>query len=90
MAVSRKPKEESAPHVSDKALEEYLRKGGSTAKTQSAPMKDIRFSLTIPATICEEVDGLRASRRLKTSRHKWVLEAIVEKIEREREKLSTR
>ena len=84
MAVSRKPKEEITQHISDKALEEYLHKGGSTAKAQSAPMKDVRFSLTIPAAICEELDGLRASRRLKTSRHKWVLEAIVEKIERER------
>lgn len=84
MAVSRKPKEETAPQVSDKALEEYLRKGGSTAKTPTASVKDVRFSLTIPAAICEELDALRDSRRLKTSRHKWVLEAIVEKLERER------
>jgi hypothetical protein len=90
MAVSRKPQEESTPHVSDKALEEYLRKGGSTAKAPSGPMKDVRFSLTIPAAICEELDGLRACRRLKTSRHKWVLEAIIEKIEREGERSSTR
>ena len=90
MAVSRKPKEEMTQQVSDKALEEYLHKGGSTAKTRTAPAKDIRFSLTIPAAICEELDALRDSRRLKTSRHQWVLEAIVEKIEREREKLSAR
>ena len=35
MAVSRKPKEETTQQVSDKALEEYLHKGGSTAKTQT-------------------------------------------------------
>lgn len=90
MAVSRKPKEEPTQNVSDKALEEYLHKGGSTAKTRTAPAKDIRFSLTIPAAICEELDALRDSRRLKTSRHKWVLEAIVEKLERERAESSAR
>jgi hypothetical protein len=90
MAVSRKPKEEPIPPVSDKALEEYLHRGGSTAKTRTAPVKDVRFSLTIPAAICEELDALRNSRRLKTSRHKWVLEAIVEKIERERAESSVR
>ena len=90
MAVSRKPKEEHAQQTSDKALEEYLHKGGSTANTQTAPVKDVRFSLTIPAAICEALDALRESRTLKTSRHKWVLEAIVEKIEREREKSSAR
>jgi hypothetical protein len=90
MAVSRKPKEEHAQQTSDKALEEYLRKGGSTAKTRAAPVKDVRFSLTIPAAICEELDALRDSRTLKTSRHKWVLEAIVEKIERERAESSAR
>jgi hypothetical protein len=90
MAVSRKPKEETTQQVSDKTLEEYLRKGGSTAKTQTAPVKDVRFSLTIPAAICEELDTLRDSRRLKVSRHKWVLEAIVEKLERERAESSAR
>ena len=90
MAVSRKPKEETTQQVSDKALEEYLRKGGSTPQTQPVPVKDVRFSLTIPAAICEELDTLRDSRRLKTSRHKWVLEAIVEKIERERMESPTR
>jgi hypothetical protein len=90
MAVSRKPKEETTQPLSDNALEAYLHRGGSTAKTQSAPVKDVRFSLTIPAAICEELDTLRASRRLKTSRHQWVLEAIVEKIEREHETLSSR
>lgn len=90
MAVSRKPKEETTQPVSDKTLESYLHRGGSTAKTQTAPVKDVRFSLTIPATICKELDTLRDSRTLKTSRHKWVLEAIVEKIERERVESPTR
>ena len=84
MAVSRKPKEEYAQQISDRDLEEYLRKGGSTAKARAVPVKGVRFSLTIPAAICKELDALRDSRTLKTSRHKWVLEAIVEKIERER------
>jgi hypothetical protein len=84
MTVSRKPQDEHTQQTSEKDLAEYLRKGGSTPQTQLVPVKDVRFSLTIPAAICEELDTLRDSRRLKTSRHKWVLEAIVEKLERER------
>jgi hypothetical protein len=90
MTVSRKPQDEHPQQISDRNLEEYLRKGGSTAKTRAVPVKDVRFSLTIPAAICEELDTLRDSRTLKTSRHKWVLEAIVEKIERERMGSSSR
>ena len=90
MTVSRKPQDEHSQPASEKDLAEYLRKGGSTPQTQPVPVKDVRFSLTIPAAICEELDTLRDSRTLKTSRHKWVLEAIVEKIERERVESPTR
>jgi hypothetical protein len=87
MAVTRKPKDEQVPEDSlqeDPAFQHYLRKGGSAAKTQQETPKDVRFTLHIPGLLCEQLDQLREARPLKISRHQWVLEAILEKIHRER------
>jgi hypothetical protein len=90
MPVTRKPREEQTPPEplpEDQAFQEYLSKGGSAAKTQaeappSAP-KDVKFTLHIPGALCQELDALRGVRPLKISRHQWVLEAILDKIQRE-------
>jgi hypothetical protein len=86
MAVTRRPKDDQAPEGSlqdDPAFQHYLRKGGSAAKPQQETPKDVRFTLHIPGSLCQELDQLRAARPLKISRHQWVLEAILEKIQRE-------
>jgi hypothetical protein len=90
MAVTRKPKDvqtsqEALPE--DPAFQQYLHKGGSAAKTQPEVLqetpKEVRFTLHIPGSLCHELDALRGARPLKISRHQWVLEAILEKIQRE-------
>ena len=86
MAVTRKPIDGQAPEgplQDDPAFQQYLRKGGSAAKPQQEPPKDVRFTLHIPGPLCQELDQLREARPLKISRHQWVLEAILEKIQRE-------
>jgi hypothetical protein len=86
MAVTRKPKDEQAsegPLQDDPAFQQYLSKGGSAAKPQQETPKDVRFTLHIPGSLCQELDQLREARPLKISRHQWVLEAILEKIQRE-------
>ena len=86
MAVTRKPKDEHVPEDAlqeDPAFQHYLRKGGSAAQTQQEAPKDRRFTLHIPGLLCEELDRVRDARPLKISRHQWVLEAILEKIQRE-------
>ena len=86
MAVTRKPKDAQAPEgllQEDPAFQQYLRKGGSAAKTQQEAPKDVRFTLQIPGLLCQDLDQLREARPLKISRHQWVLEAILEKIQRE-------
>ena len=87
MPVTRKPTDAPAlpePAQEDSAFQQYLRKGGSAAKTQQETPKDVRFTLQIPGPLCQELDQLREARPLKISRHQWVLEAILEKIQRER------
>jgi hypothetical protein len=87
MAVTRKPTDEQMPHASlpdDPAFQQYLHKGGSAAKSQQAPPKEVRFTLHIPGPLCQDLDQVRQARPIKISRHQWVLEAILEKIQRER------
>jgi hypothetical protein len=90
MPVTRKPKEEAAPHTpepEDPEFQKYLRKGGSSAhaeaETRPEP-KDVRQTLIIPGILCREVDQLREKLRpLKKSRHQWLIEAIMEKVKRD-------
>jgi hypothetical protein len=67
----------------DPAFQHYLSQGGSAAKPQQDTPKDVRFTLHIPGPLCQDLDRVRAVRPLKISRHQWVLEAILEKIQRE-------
>ena len=92
MAIKRKPRPDAGPGQpvmpDDAAFEAYLNKGGSvagreTASVSKAQKKDVKFTLTIPSGLCEQLDSLRSALPIKTSRHKWVLEAILEKIQRE-------
>jgi hypothetical protein len=92
MAIKRKPRSDVEPGQTltpgDAAFEAYLNKGGSVAGQEvtpvsNAPKKDVKFTLTIPGGLCEQLDSLRTALPIKTSRHKWVLEAILEKIQRE-------
>ena len=87
MAIKKKPKADqtSLPTIVDgAAFDAYLDRGGSvTVESTHAPKKDVRFTLTIPADLCEQLDTLRQRLPIKTARHKWVLEAILEKIQRD-------
>ena len=84
MAVSRKPAGETNGSENSEALQTYIQGGGSTPKAERTPAsQEIRQSVSIPVRICEDLDTLRSSRLIKTSRSRWILEAVVEKIERD-------
>jgi hypothetical protein len=88
MPVTRKPKEEESASpealTEDAAFQRYLSKGGSSGHADAEP-KDVRQTLIIPGVLCREVDQLREKLLpLKKSRHQWVLEAIMEKVKRDK------
>jgi hypothetical protein len=84
MPITRKPTDETPPQEpSPSAYEAYLRKGGSAATTAPGGPKDVRFTLQIPGTLCQQLDHLRQQSPVKTSRHHWVLEAIAQRIQRD-------
>ena len=84
MAISRKPKQSSnaaAKHVDVDAL---ISKGGSVAGKNAGQEKDtVPVILRVPEDILRKVDASVQARRLKTPRHTWLLEAVLEKLEKE-------
>lgn len=81
MSVKRKVQD-------DNKLIEFIEKGGSVSTQDGISYKDVRFTLTVPYKICKALDRVRLSMPIKTSRHKWVLEAIIEKLTREKKDYS--
>ena len=86
MAITRKPKQATPQAVDVEAL---IRKGGSVAgEAEDAPSdptagKATAVILRLPFTLIERVDRAVQSRRIKIPRHTWLLEAIMEKLDRE-------
>lgn len=83
MAISRKPQAaaKSRDVVDINAL---IHKGGSSASEQ-AREGEKPILVRLPSDLLSRIDLSVKRRRIKTPRHTWILEAIVEKLEREAE-----
>jgi hypothetical protein len=86
MAVKGLPKTVTtpAPAAKDREIETFIRRGGSTASDAPPDVKTKSVLLNVPHDVLADIDRLRADRRLKTPRHTWIMEAIIEKLDRER------
>lgn len=85
MAISRKPKVEASRHVPVTDVEALINKGGSVSQ-QEQETKDknaMAVVVRVPVKLLEKVDYLLAQRPIKTPRHTWILEAMLEKLEKE-------
>lgn len=84
MAVTRRPKPAPSPAVDVDAL---INKGGSVAQPsdqgRSAPKQAAQVKLRLPPELLAQVDQALKGRRIAIPRHTWLIEAIVEKLERE-------
>ena len=84
MPITRKPKPASPVGVDVDAL---ISRGGGVAGREPKPdRKEGTTSpvvLRVPAPLLSRIDEALASRLLKTPRHTWLLEAVLEKLERE-------
>lgn len=84
MAITRKPKTAATKNgnaISEKQISQLINKGGSIAKTESN--EDKQVLVRIPKILLEQVDALAQSRRVRTPRNTWIVEALFEKVERE-------
>lgn len=85
MSISKKPKITSSQ--SEAEVQALIEKGGSAAgqeKKDKKQQKDVvPISLRLPHSFSERIKIVLEKRALKIPRHTWLLEAVVEKLERE-------
>jgi hypothetical protein len=84
MAVTRKRTKKIETETVD--VDALIRKGGSVAGDTTSleePDKPTSVILRIPADVIVKVEKAVLARRLKIPRHTWLLEAVMEKLDRE-------
>jgi hypothetical protein len=81
----RKP--QSVPQSGQAAVdvEALINRGGSAPQPTAEPEEPERkpIMVHIPTGVLSDIERLRKTRRIKTSRTAWIMEAIVEKLDRE-------
>jgi len=83
MAISRKPRQSSSAAEKPVDVDALIKKGGSVAGKNGEDKSTVPVILRVPEDILEKVDASVQARRIKTPRHTWLLEAVLEKLERE-------
>jgi hypothetical protein len=85
MAIARKPKASTVGKPAGAVdIDALIHKGGSVASEKGrGDGKPTPLLLRVPSDILNRIDVSLKTRPIKTPRHTWILEAIVEKLERE-------
>lgn len=86
MAISRKPKP-AASEGSAVDIDALIHKGGSVAgegASEGNRQKLTPVMLRLPPSMLAKVDALVHARVVPTARTTWIMEAIAEKLEREK------
>ena len=86
MALRRRPKFEATNSaVTERQIEALIDKGGSVAPGHKGAQetKPQLVQLRLPRTLVQRIDRTRKRRLVAPSRHAWLLEALLEKLESE-------
>jgi hypothetical protein len=82
MAIARKPRSHAGKPPVD--IDELISRGGSPKRAeQSSDEATVSVVLRIPATMLKEIDAIVKAQPIKTPRHRWLLEALHEKLHRD-------
>lgn len=84
MTVIRRPKAKST--ASETQIAALIDKGGSSTRdntVQAPAARNMAVSLRIPVPLAQRLDTFLQSRMIRVPRQTWILEAIVEKLDRE-------
>lgn len=81
MAITRSPKSKA----SEAKIQTLIEKGGRPARqeTVAAASSPMAVSLRIPAPLAARLDTFLSDRLIRVPRHAWILQAILEKLDRE-------
>lgn len=86
MALRRRPKSESTnSSVTEREIEALIDKGGSVTPghKRAQGTKPQLVQLRLPRPLVQRIDQARKRRLVAPSRHAWLLEALLEKLEAE-------
>ena len=81
-----KPDEEAATiddAEKDAALLALIKKGGRSARPTEALPAEKRISLRISQSVGERIKQAAKARPIKTPSHRWIVEAVLDKLEKE-------
>lgn len=89
MAITRKPKAATVA-TAGVDIEALINKGGSVggqpamaAGVEEGASKPVPVVLRLPGDVLSQIDQALKGRRVRIPRHTWLLEAVVEKLERD-------
>jgi uncharacterized membrane protein len=80
MPIAKKPMQDE--ETTQSQINAVISKGGSIANQDKT--KTEKILIRIPNTLLDRVDTDLTTRPLKTPRNTWILEAILEKLERQK------
>jgi hypothetical protein len=86
MVVAKKPKAKTSEQPQGVDVDALIQKGGSVAgdnKEADAGGKITSMVLRIPGDVMSRIDAAVRARRIKTPRHTWLMEAVMDKLDRE-------
>ena len=86
MTLRRKPQSESkkTPSADERRIEALIDKGGSVAPDhEGGKGRPQLVQLRLPRDLVQRIDMARKHRIVAPSRHAWLLEALLEKLETE-------
>ena len=85
MAITRKPKATKPAGRTAEAVnvEELINRGGSPGGKAETADATTPVVLRIPTAMLNQIDALVKAQPIKTPRHRWMLEALYEKLSRQ-------
>lgn len=95
MAIARKPKKvavDTAPSVNEKAIEALISKGGSSTKANKPTLTEDDYVKPVLLKLYQsqivDIEGIleQLPKRQRVSRHAYIVQAIEEKIHRDKGK----
>lgn len=85
--ITRKPRprqpQDGGVSANEAQIQKVINKGGSMPGNDAQALETMVVNLRPPVSMVQRIDELVSQRPVKTSRHMWLMEAIVEKLKRE-------
>lgn len=83
MAITPKPSAKKQG-LSEASVEALINRGGTSSQKEELKPDEVKLvQLRLSSSLLSKIDTSRSNKALKKPRHTWILEAILEKIERE-------